>query len=460
MKNRQKARDAHRFIVWGLARTGIAVARYLARQGQKVTVVERQTAQAHAKTLEQLAGLPIEFLWEVQDLESLPDDVQTIILSPGVPYDLPSLEKARQQGIETISGLAWALRELPPIPTIAVTGSAGKSTTVTLIGEMFTHSGKHCFVGGNLGTPLASLLEETSLPDILVLECSSFQLEATPALPAQVAILTNLRPNHLDRHKTMQRYAACKARLFEHLPPHSWTISRHDDPDSELVVANTPARRLFFYPHGTSEQGAMLDEHSLILKHPSFGTESYSLKEFRLQGHHNLENLMAAALAARLMGATPEAIQKTIRTFRGLEHRLEWITEIDGVTYFNDSKATTPDSALNAIQAFGKTKKLHILLGGRSKGTSFKPLTQALQQHVKKAYLFGEAAEEIRADIEHSCEWNSYPSLREALLAASQTASQGDVVLLSPACTSFDEFANFEERGRQFKAWVTQLTST
>jgi UDP-N-acetylmuramoylalanine--D-glutamate ligase len=442
------------FAVWGLGKTGLATAKHLLTQQADVTIIERGSPSPD--TIKQLGP---HTQWYCQGEE--PEDFslfETILLSPGVPYDAPGLQRARAAGIPTIASLQWAAWQTNQ-PTVAVTGSAGKSTTVTLIGDMLRASGLSTFVGGNLGTPLVTLLSENQSVERIVLECSSFQLEACPSFTPTVSVLTNLAPNHLDRHETIEQYAACKAQQFVNLPSDSWAITNAQDPPSASVVQGTKAQQLAFgHPLDditeTQPAGAWLDGDKLFLRHDNWGTESYDLTGFSLPGFHNRENAMAAALAARLVGATPEGMQQALNGFASLAHRLESVGFVDGVHYINDSKATTPDSSRNAVLAFAHSgEPIHLLLGGRSKGSSFAPLVDHLTTQVKGIYLFGEAAQEIAGYMGEK-EYELAPTLDDALQQASQAATAGDVVLLSPGCASFDQFQNFEKRGDHFKQWV------
>lgn len=442
------------FVVWGLGVQGVAATRYLARRGACVSVVEQAAASKFGSLIEELSQFSnIAWYWQ-GEVPSVWTSVEAVLLSPGVPYDLPALQKIRDLGVPTIAALDLAAR-LTEIPMLAVTGSAGKSTTASLVGAMLHASGWPTFVGENLGTPLFVALDQEAKYQRLVLECSSFQLEACSHLRPCVAVLTNLGENHLDRHKTMENYAACKSRLFQFLPATSWVVARANDPWAERVIAGTPASVVYFYGQGEAQQGAMSLGPDLVLRHPQWGEERIPWSSLRLRGQHNRENAMAAALASRLAGATATGIQQGMDNFRGLPHRLEDVGLVRGVRYFNDSKATTPTAAVRSMQAFAYTgEPLHVMLGGRAKGTRFHELNEALGTGVKRLYLFGEAATTIAEDIRVNVPVSLFSTLHEALEAAQKNADTGDVVLLSPACASFDQFSNFEERGKYFCQWV------
>lgn len=444
-------------LVWGLRKTGLAGVRFLLRRGARVTVVASGDASEYVEALGLLKDQPVSFLWG----DRLPswDGIDSVLLSPGVPYDRRELVEARALGIETLSEMGWGLSEMA-VPWVGVTGSAGKSTTVSLIGAMLEASGIRVFVGGNLGTPLVSFLDEDRVVDRVVLECSSFQLEATPNAHPQVGVLTNLQPNHLDRHGTMERYAACKAPLFGHMRSEDALILCGGEESILPVVQGSLGERIAFWRDGDHPKGAMCQGETMILRHPRWGEEVYDLRRVRLRGLHNRENLMAAALAARCAGATAEGVQATIDGFGGLAHRQEELGTWRGVRYVNDSKATTPDSALRAVEACAeKGERLRLLLGGRSKGTGFVGLREAVLRDVEKLYLFGEAREEILRDLGGLVETGTYMSMEEALDAAASESTEGEIVLLSPACSSFDAFQSFVHRGEAFGRWFRALCS-
>lgn len=455
MKKRDLA--GRHVLVWGLRKTGLAGARFLLRRGARVTVVASGDASEYKEALEALKDQSVSFLWG--DRMGSWEGIDGVLLSPGVPYDRPELEQARELGIETLSEMAWGLSELT-VPWVGVTGSAGKSTTVSWVGAMLEASGLSVFVGGNLGTPLVCFLDEDRAVDRVVLECSSFQLEATPNAHPCVGVLTNLQPNHLDRHGTMERYAACKAPLFGHLEKEDALILCGGEPSVLPVVQESRGERITFWREGEDVEGAMCWGEQMILRHPRWGEEAYDLRGMRLRGAHNRENLMAAALAARCAGATKDGIQAAIEGFGGLAHRQEELGVWRGVRYVNDSKATTPDSALRAVEACAeKGERLRLLLGGRSKGTGFSGLRDAVLREVEKLYVFGEARAEIMRDLGGVVETGEYVSMEEALDAAALDAKQGEIVLLSPACASFDAFESFVHRGEVFGRWFRALCS-
>jgi UDP-N-acetylmuramoylalanine--D-glutamate ligase len=420
-----------------------------------LVIVEQSTKEQHRASLSELEPWrdQIEYLWAGLEPENW-RGMSAVIVSPGVPYNLPGLERARANGVPVVAELDWGASRCQE-PIVAVTGTAGKSTTVSLIGEMLRASGLSCFVGGNLGTPLLSWLDKDESVDRLVLECSSFQLEACQSMYPQVAVLTSMSENHLDRHQTMENYTACKSRLFELADQNTWVVARADDEMVKAVLGNTRGQVVWFYPDRDGECGAMSVCDSLVLRHPLWGEEKISWQELRLRGLYNRENAMAAALAARLSGASLKGIIDGLRSFRGLAHRLEEIATCGGVCYIHDSKATTPRAVVRAVESFDREREaLHLLLGGRSKGSRFDEINSVLGRGIRGVYLFGESASELESAITANVRISRHQKMEDALEAASANAQAGEVVLLSPACASYDQFVDFEQRGECFRQWV------
>lgn len=457
---RQLDRSQKHYVVWGWGKTGRATAHFLASVGARVTVVDQADATRHQESLAQLPDdlrQKMTFYWGgTQPDASALEDVEVVLLSPGVPYDHPALIALREHQLDTIASLHFAATEVEAagVPIVAITGTAGKSTTVSLLGEMLKASGLRTFVGGNLGTPLISILHTLDQYDCVVIECSSFQLEACPAFRPLVAGVTNLSANHLDRHKTMEAYAAAKAMMFHNQRDNAWAIFPAGDTWCEQMVDKSAAQKLTFSTDET-EQGAQITASGILIRLPGAEPIVFDLSRFGLLGAHNRENAALAALAAHLAGATTAAIQQALDTFRSLPHRLEPIAEVAGVRYVNDSKSTTPESTSQAIKAFAQEQPtIHLLLGGRDKGTGFAALTEPLKQDNIALYLFGEAADVIAPFLPSTQKATTHPLMEDALAHAARRAQPGEVVLLSPACASFDQFRNFEERGEVFAKWV------
>lgn len=442
-------KDKHTLVV-GLARTGAASARFLAARGARVTVSELRPESAVSAEAAALRGLGVEVeCGGHKEASFLAADL--VVLSPGVPLTLPALAKAREKGVEIISELELAWRFLRGT-VVAVTGSNGKTTTAALLGRIFAQAGRHVQVGGNIGTPLISLVETACDDSVNVVEVSSFQLEAISSFRPRVAALLNITPDHLDRHASMSEYVAAKARLFGYQQGDDFAIFNADDSLSAELAPEVRAQRFWFSRQRRLDVGTFLENGWLAYSNASVREKVLPRGEIRLKGEHNLENVLAAVCAARLLAVPAEQIRAAVAGFEGVEHRLEFVTEINGVHYYNDSKATNVDAAVKAIQAF--PGNLIVILGGKDKGGDFHPLRDLLRQRARYVLLIGAAREKIAAQLANGFPTEIVETLPEAVARAAALAVPGDIVLLAPACASFDQFENFEHRGRVFKEEV------
>jgi len=377
-----------------------------------------------------------------------------IVLSPGVA-PLPEILAARESGIQVVSEIELAYQFLKgKIKIIGITGSNGKSTTTTLIYKILKNSGFNVHLSGNIGTPLISFADKRKSDHFLVTEISSFQLEFTESFRADISVFLNISPNHLDWHKTFENYILAKKKLFNHLLRGDKLIINRDD---RVLWSWRKEKNIELYAFSRKHlvpRGCYLKNSTIMLK---LGEELpvIDTSEIKLRGVHNQENIMAAALAACMAGAPLPVIRKTIRTFRGLEHRLEEVRTLKGILFVNDSKATTVEATIKAVQSFDRP--VILILGGRDKGGDFSPLRRALRKKVKRVLLIGEAREKIRKAISGICPIEEAGSFRDLVEKGYQAARRGEVVLLAPACTSWDMFKNFEERGRVFKKEINRL---
>jgi len=380
-------------------------------------------------------------------------DQDLIVPSPGVPADEPHLQAARAKGISIWSEIELAYRFLRG-RLIGITGSNGKTTTTSLVEHILKTAGMQTILAGNIGTPLIGCVDETKSETCTVVELSSFQLELIDTFRPNVGVFLNLTPDHLDRHHTMQAYGAAKARLFENQTSEDAAILNADDAATTPYAPSLP-RVYWFSRKQRVAQGAYLCGEEIVFRQD--GTEELLLKlqDIPLAGAHNVENVLAAAAAARLAGAPAAAIAKGVKTFGGVEHRLEFVAEIAGVRYYNDSKATNVDATLKALDAF--PGRILIILGGKDKGSDYTVLQKPLREKAILALLIGAAAEKIEKQISGSVALERAETLERAIETASHAAQRGDVVLLAPACASFDQFQNYEHRGRVFKDLVKQL---
>ena len=427
-----------RVVVVGMARSGVAAVRLLQREGALVRAVDE-------KPMGEVLGVTVE-----PQTEAALRDADLVVISPGVPADLDLLEKARARGVAVIGELELAAPFLKG-GNIGVTGTNGKTTTTALVGHILTESGIACQVGGNIGTPPAAMVETSRNGQWNVLELSSFQLETIRTFHAPIAACLNITQNHLDRHHTFENYVHAKARLFERQEPNDAAILNADDPVTVEFAAHTAATTRWF--SGTrAVSGAWLEGDVIKLR----GEALLDVRDLRLRGRHNYENVMAAALMAERAGASPSQIARAAASFAPVEHRLELVREIDGVAYYNDSKATSVDATLKAIDAF--SGGLWIILGGKDKNSDYTVLRDPLRAKARAALLIGAAAGKIAGQLGNdAAPLMQCGTLAKAVEEAHRSAKPGDTVLLAPACASFDQFESFEHRGRVFKDLVHGL---
>ncbi len=438
--------------VVGLARSGLAAARFLLARGARVTVVDSKPPESLAEGLRQLGGQVEARLGPHRDDALL--DAELVVLSPGVPVEIAPVQAARRQGIPVWSEVELAWRFLPG-RFVGVTGSNGKTTTTALLAAVLTASGFDSVAAGNIGTPLSRFLLDREQPEerIYVVELSSFQLETIDAFRCEVGLLLNLTPDHLDRYPDVESYFAAKLRLFLNQQGSDAAVVRADL--LERVSQAAPGRILPFSRVPLTGDGAMVVEDTIVLRLGDRERKLMKVSEIPLKGRHNLENVLAAALGARLLGASPDRIRRGVRSFRGVEHRIEFVSEIEGVRYYNDSKATNVDSAARAFESF--EQPIVAIMGGLDKGSDFAALRPLVRERIKALVLIGKAADKLEAALGDCTLTRRAAGLREAVAQAAGLAKPGDVVLLSPACASFDMFSDYEERGRTFKRLVREL---
>jgi UDP-N-acetylmuramoylalanine--D-glutamate ligase len=441
-----------RVLVVGLARTGIATALFCAARGARVTASEEldeaRVADAAAKL--RAAGVALE-LGAHRHETFLAQDL--IIPSPGVPYGMEHLAAARTERIPVWSEIELAWRFLRG-RLIAVTGSNGKTTTTSLIGHILETAGLPTLVGGNIGTPLISRVETSSDATVTVAEVSSFQLETIVAFRPDIAALLNLTPDHLDRHASLEEYAQAKARVFENQAERDAAIVNADDPGAAALAPSRPGVWWFSRTRRVAE-GAYVRGEDVVFRREGAETILLRRNDIGLRGEHNLENVLAAAAATFLAGVNPSAIAAGVRSFAGVEHRLEFVAEINGVSFFNDSKATNVDATLKALDAFAGG--LLVILGGKDKGSDYTLLREPLRRGARGVLLIGAAAEKIGTQLDNVVPAEQSVTLDRAVRRAFAQAQPGDTILLAPACASFDQFDNYEHRGRVFKQVVREI---
>lgn len=441
-------------LVVGLARTGLAVSLFSAGYGAAVTAVddrpESELSEAAARL--RAAGVKLE-LGTHTPASFLAQDL--IVVSPGVPASLPSLELARAKGIPVWSEIELAWRFLRG-KLVAITGSNGKTTTTSLVAHILKTAGIATFVGGNIGVPLLAVVESSTDSSVTVAEVSSFQLETIQDFRPEIGLLLNLTPDHLDRHESFESYAAAKMRLFENQLDRDAAVLNADDPEITRRMPSRPHIYWFSRQKRVAE-GAFLLDGEIIFRANGSETVVARRSDIPLRGEHNLENVLAGCAVSYLAGAPVAAIANGVKTFRAVEHRLEFVAEVSGVEFYNDSKATNVDATLKAIEAF--PGPLTIILGGKDKGSPYTPLVEPLRQRARLAILIGSAAGRIAEALGGAVPVEQAGTLERAVHLAMEFSRSGDVVLLAPACSSFDQFDNYEQRGRVFKELVARLQS-
>ncbi|MGI6587543.1 MAG: UDP-N-acetylmuramoyl-L-alanine--D-glutamate ligase [Peptococcia bacterium] len=446
-----------RFLVIGAARSGQAVAKFLLKYGAHVFLNDlKKREDLGVGELEDLEKRGVQLiLGQHPVLNEIGPDF--LIVSPGVPFSIPPLLEAQKSGIPVWSEIELAAR-FAKAPLVAVTGTNGKTTTTTLIGKIFSDSGRKAFVRGNIGEPLISKVEEISYEDIIVLEVSSFQLETTETFRPKVALILNLTPDHIDRHDNFAGYCRAKKKIFLNQQENDWLILNVDDLETKKLAAQTKGKVLFFSRQHILEEGFCVLDGWLVVKHKGQITRLLPTEDLQIKGSHNLENALAAAAAGWVMGVEVESLAYSLRTFLGVEHRLEPVLTYQGVTYINDSKGTNPDASIKALEAYDQP--IVLIAGGKSKGSDFLPFAIKIKEKVKELVLVGQAAPEIAEAVRKVgyTKIHHVSSFAEAVKEASRLAKEGEIVLLSPACASFDLFANFEQRGDVFKELVHRLT--
>ncbi len=443
-----------RVLVIGLARTGIATALFCAAKGAIVTATESRTEAEIGECAARLRAVGV-LLETGGHHESTFVQQGLIVPSPGVPADFPLLLKAKASGVTIWSEIELAYHFVQGT-LIGTTGSNGKTTTTALIEHILRTAAFPTILAGNIGTPLISCVADSNKNTITAVELSSFQLELIETFRPNVSLLLNITPDHLDRHHTMASYAAAKARIFENQTEEDAAILNADDAATRPYAPSRP-RVYWFSRKQRVGQGACLDGEEIVFRQQGGDESILNCKQIPLVGAHNLENVLAAVVATRLVGATAPAIAKGIRSFAGVEHRLEFVAETNGVRYYNDSKATNVDATLKALDAF--PGRVLVILGGKDKDGDYTLLQGPLREKAILALLIGAAAEKIEQQIVGSVAIERASTLEHAVETASRTARPGDVVLLAPACASFDQFENYEHRGRAFKDLVRQLGS-
>ena len=435
--------------VIGLGKTGIAVANFLSREGARVTVTDSKPRE---QLLEPLKQLRADVKTRFENSEP-PSDAELVVLSPGVDIHSSFLENANQTGIEIISEIELANR-FNTVPIIAITGTNGKSTCTSLIAEIIRQSGKTVHAGGNLGTPFISLLDQGDA-DYRILELSSFQMEATSGLHPIVSVILNISPDHMDRHKDFKTYAELKEKIFAHQTQNDFLILNQDDPNTRNLGKDCPAERILFSTQTELDKGIFLRGNRIIARFQNNEREMISLESLSKGMRWQVENILPAIAVALLLDVSQEAILQALKNFTILEHRLEWVRTMNGVDFVNDSKGTNVGSVCKSLNTFDRP--IILIAGGKDKETDFSPLKSLMKEKVKHLVLIGETRDKFKGILNGSFGYEESDSMEEAVRLAKAKAEKGDVVLLSPACASFDMFKDYEDRGNCFKTIVKNL---
>ncbi|HSS99572.1 MAG TPA: UDP-N-acetylmuramoyl-L-alanine--D-glutamate ligase [Terriglobales bacterium] len=448
--------DLHekRVLVVGLGKSGAASALFLKSRGAHVTVSDSKPSDQLQEEIPLLLdqGIAVETgghgerTFRGQDL---------IVVSPGVPVNAQPLAQARALG-EMVIGEIELASQFFPGTVVAITGSNGKTTTTTLAGEIATAGGIRTLVGGNIGTPAVSLVAEASLETVIVLEVSSFQLETIQTFRPKIAVILNITPDHLDRHRTFAAYVDAKARIFENQNPSDYSVLNADDPTCVELAQRTKGQVIWLSRKKEVSRGAFVHDGRIMYRDPKSEREIMLVSEIPLKGAHNVENVLAGVCVGRLLDCPADRIQEAVRSFKAVEHRIEYVATVRGVEYYNDSKATNVDATIKALESF--PANIHLILGGKDKDSDYTQLNQLLRERVKQVYTIGAAAAKIESQIRDTTKIVHAETLEKAVKQASASAQPGDVVLLAPACASFDQFRNYQHRGQVFKETVRALS--
>ncbi|PSH05388.1 MAG: UDP-N-acetylmuramoyl-L-alanine--D-glutamate ligase [Acidobacteria bacterium] len=443
-----------RVLVVGLGKSGVASALFLESRGARVTVSDAKSEDQLCNEIPSLLdrGITVE---TGKHGERTFRDQDLIVVSPGVPNNVAPLQHARRLGIPVIGEIELTARFLQG-QIVAITGSNGKTTTTTLTGEIIASGGRKTLVGGNIGTPAITFVEQSSPDTWVVLEISSFQLESIESFHPHISAILNVTPDHLDRHGSMQNYIAAKRRIFENQTADDYAVLNADSEVNLQIAEGLKSQVLWFSRKHPVDRGAFVEGGTICYRDPEL-VEIMPVTEIALKGAHNVENVLAGVAIGMAAGIEPSAIRRAVKDFRAVEHRLEYVATLRGVQYYNDSKATNVDATIKALESF--PGNIHLILGGKDKDSDYTELNGLIAERVKCVYTIGAAAEKIESQIGNTVPVISAQTLESAVRKASDLAGEGDIVLLAPACASFDQFSSYEHRGRVFKDLVQSLAA-
>ena len=451
--------EKKKVLVVGLGKSGVAAARFCAERGALVKAVDSKPEGEMRRQVESLSGLPIEFSFGEGETQRFAGE-ELVVVSPGVPSESSLVKAAKEGGAEVVGEMELAVREIKK-PILAVTGTNGKTTTTTLIGHLLRGAGVRACVAGNIGTPLLDVIGEAQVSDMVVIEVSSFQIETSPSLAPEISVLLNVTPDHLDRHHSFESYSECKALLVKRTAAGGFGIYNAADEVAAASVAGASCELVPFDATGRvlsrqeGRKSAWFGGGDLVVEVRGPAPSRYPLCDVKLEGMHNRENMLAALAACELCGAEPAKLKAALESFAGLPHRMELVGESRGVRYYDDSKGTNIGATIRAIEAFAEP--IVLIAGGLSKGVDFAPLAGKARGRVKKAILIGEAAGDLESALDGSVPFARASSMEDAVRQAGESADPGDIVLLSPACASFDMFRDYAHRGEAFVSAVKRI---
>ncbi len=445
-------------LVCGMARSGIAAAAMLAKKGASVTLQDLKTEDKLDKAeMDNLKQKGIS-LYLGKNPDEIVGSFDMLVLSPGIPTDLPFVTKAKELGVEVLGEveLAYRLADNASL-VIAITGTNGKTTTTTLVGEIMQNYNHDTYVVGNIGTPYSDYVDEIKASSSVVAEMSSFQLETVKEFCPRVCAVLNITPDHLNRHKTLENYIAAKERVFENQTSEDYTVLNYNDKATRDMAQRTKGKVIYFALDKKLDGGIYSDENSIYIDCMGYSEKVVDIDELNILGGHNVENAMAAIGCAVCAGASMEVIRKTLKEFKAVEHRIEYVDTVQGVAYYNDSKGTNPDASIKAVLAM--KKPICLIAGGYDKGSDFTEWVQLFKGRVKYAAVIGAVKEQLKETLDKAgfTDYEVADSFEEAFKLCTDNAADGDCVLLSPACASWDMFDSYEQRGEIFKQLVGRL---
>lgn len=442
-------------LILGLGISGVSTVKALNRLGANVTISDSKGEEELKEYLKEINHLPINLHLGSNDVNL--DDIDLIIKSPGIPLELPIFKKAKELNIEVITDIELAYRLMPDNNFLAITGTNGKTTTTTLTGEFFKEAGYNCHVAGNIGVGILWDVVTARKDDIFVIETSSFQLESTKYFKPKVSAIINITPDHINWHKSYDNYISAKKKIFLNQDKNDYTILNYDDEILRAAKDEAKSNIIWFSTDTILDKGVYVRGDYIVINDGENEVEVMPFKEIRIPGKHNLQNALVSISIGWAMGLDTKVMADVLRKFQGVEHRIEYVTTIDGISFYNDSKGTNPDASIKAVEAL--SGPIILIAGGMDKGTEFDDFIKSFGDKVKYLILLGETAEKIkRTAIKYGFS-NIYivENMKEAVNKSFSLSSKGDKIVLSPACASWDMYKNYEERGKDFKKAALSL---